>query len=116
MGLLQICEDSMKYIYIAGPYSKSDPVINTSDAIRVGDYLAKRDFIPFIPHLTLFWHLIKPHDVNFWYEYDNAWLRKCDCLLRIPGKSVGADKEVELAESLGIKVYYTVTDLLREQK
>ncbi|GAG05287.1 unnamed protein product, partial [marine sediment metagenome] len=35
------------------------------------------------------------------------WLEVCDCVLRLPGESAGADLEVERAKELGIPVYLT---------
>ena len=90
-------------IYIAGPYS-SDPEKNTLNAIKVGEEVAKAGHIPYIPHLTHFWDKEYPHPVEFWYEYDLNWLRCCDRVIRIPGESTGADREVELANELGIPV------------
>jgi hypothetical protein len=102
----------MKYIYIAGPYSKGDPVINTGEAIKAGNLLAGIGYIPFIPHLTLFWHLIYPQEIEFWYEYDMAWLKKCDGLLRLPGESQGADREVATARIFGMPIYYSIQEVI----
>ena len=96
----------MKYIYVAGPYSGGDPVINTRKAIEAGEQLRALGFVPFIPHLTHLWHLISPHDIDYWYEYDNEWIQKCDALLRLPGVSKGADAEVALALELDIPVFH----------
>ena len=101
----------MKYIYIAGPYSNGDTVLNVRLAIQSAERLVARGFVPFIPHLTMFWHLLLPHDIGYWYEYDLAWLDKCDCLLRLPGSSKGADKEVEVAKKKGLPIYYDVLDV-----
>lgn len=103
---------NMKYIYIAGPYSKGDPVVNTRKAIQVGNYLAEHGYVPFIPHLTLFWHFLIPQDIEFWYEYDLAWMAKCDCLLRLPGESTGADNEVFRMKVWGMPVYYSVEEAI----
>lgn len=102
----------MKYIYIAAPYSKCDPVTNTRDVIIVADDLMLFGYIPFVPHITLFWHFLNPHDINYWYKYDIAWLEKCDCLLRLPGESPGADNEVRIAKELGMPVYYSVDEAI----
>ena len=102
----------MRYVYIAGPYTRGDPVTNTGDAIRMADILVSVGYIPFIPHLSLLWHLLRPHALDFWYEYDLAWLDKCDCLLRLSGESPGADKEVEYAITKQIPVYYSVDELI----
>lgn len=100
----------MKYIYIAGPYTNPDPVINTRLAIEAGETIACSGYYPYIPHLTLFWHLIYPHEINFWYKHDLAWLEKCDAIIRLPGSSSGADKEVEYAKLLDIPVFYGLDD------
>jgi len=100
-----------KLIYIAGPYTHPDPVQNTHCACKIADELIFDGFIPYIPHLTLLWHLITPRNAQFWYDYDDRLLERCDALLRIPGDSVGADKEVLWAEELGIPVFYSIGEL-----
>jgi hypothetical protein len=100
----------MEYIYVAGPYSNGDPVLNTRKAIEAGDLLLELGFVPFIPHLTHLWHLVSPHEIDYWYDYDNKWIGKCDGLLRLPGHSYGADAEVELALHLGLPVFHIVIE------
>lgn len=100
-----------KYVYVAGPYS-SDPVLGTRAAIEAADWLAQRGFVPFIPHLTHFWHFLIPHPYEFWLEQDLEWLKKCDALLRLPGESSGADREVTMARTWHIPVFFDVADLL----
>lgn len=96
-------------VYIAAPYS-SNPVEGTRRALYIGDRLLSHGFIPFIPHLSLFWDLIYPHPVEHWYEYDLEWLRQCHELIRLPGESKGADREVIQALSMGLKVWEGETD------
>lgn len=103
----------MKRIYIAGPYTKSDPAINVHRAIGAGDELAKAGALVFIPHLTHFWHLIYPHCWQFWMDHDMGWLRVCDAVLRLPGESTGADLEVLEAHRLGLPVMCSVDEVLR---
>ena len=98
-------------VYVAGPYSSPDPAVNTRNAILVGDDLLSRGFTPFVPHLTHFWHMLCPRQYEQWLALDNEWVAVCDMLLRMPGASSGADKEVELAKSLGIPVYHSVEEL-----
>ena len=102
-------------VYIAGPYTATDPVINTRHAVLAAEYLMEHDarVVPFVPHLSLAWHLISPHSVEWWYAYDLAWLRVCDIVLRLPGASTGADLEVAEAKKLGIPVFTDVAELLR---
>jgi hypothetical protein len=99
------------YIYIASPYSGGDVIINVRETVLAAEKLVKAGFIPYIPHLTAFWHLIAPHEYQFWLDYDLSWLAKCDALLRLPGESNGADKEVEWANSVGIPVYYSIAEI-----
>jgi nucleoside 2-deoxyribosyltransferase len=103
----------MKYVYIAGPYTHPDPVENTHNVIEVANKISLWGFIPFVPHLNLLWHAVTPHPPEFWYKWDIEWLKKCDCLLRLPGRSSGADNEVAVAKEMGIPIFYEVLDLLR---
>ena len=104
----------LKYVYIAGPYTNPDPVKNTHRVIVMANWLREFGFVPFVPHLTLFWHFILPHEIDYWYSYDIEWLKKCDCILRLSGESSGADKEVEIAKELGIPIFYDPQELIWE--
>jgi hypothetical protein len=98
-------------VYVAGPYTKGDVAVNIRTAIVTADQLVNLGFVPFVPHLTHFWHLVKPRPYEFWCDYDNQFLPCCDAVLRIPGESTGADKEVEYATKLGIPVFYSIQAL-----
>jgi hypothetical protein len=101
------------YVYVAGPYSHPDPVENTHNALVVADLLEATEVVTaYVPHTSLLWHLVFPHDVDFWYDYDIAWLDRCDALLRMPGESTGADDEVTYAHTQEIPVFYSVNALL----
>jgi hypothetical protein len=78
-------------VYITGPYSKGDVVINVRNAIRIADLLLAIGHHPFVPHLTHLWYLISPKPYEDWLAIDLVWLRQCECVLRIPGESSGAD-------------------------
>lgn len=99
------------YIYIAGPYSGGDPVINVQRAIAAAEEVLHYNHVPFVPHLSHLWHLVKPHPYDFWIAMDLAWLMKCDAVLRIPGESPGADEEVKLARALSKPVYYSINEI-----
>jgi hypothetical protein len=103
-------------VYVAGPYSGGDTAVNVRTAIIAANQLRDRRFAPFVPHLTHFWHLVCPRDYEDWLDLDNQFLPCCDCVLRLPGESSGADKEVELARSLGLPVYKSICDLLHEEE
>lgn len=98
-------------VYIAGPYSHGDTETNVRAAILVADALAARGHVPYVPHLSHYWHLIAPHDHAFWMRQDREWLILCDGVLRIDGWSDGADEEVTLAKSIGKAIWYDVTGI-----
>ena len=105
----------MKTVYIASPYTIGDVVLNVRKSIEAADILLKCGFIPFVPLLTHFWHFISPKPADIWYWYDNEWVKKCDFLLRLEGESIGADKEVLLAEENNIPVFYSIQDLFDKE-
>ncbi len=78
-------------------------MIGIADALADGGLVA-----PLVPHLTMLWHTVTPRDLDFWYEYDLALLRRCDALLRVEGRSTGADGEVVYAEELGTPVLHSL--------
>jgi len=100
-------------IYIAGPYTKGDVAVNVKEAIHAGDYVARLGHTVFIPHLTHFWHMLIPHEYDFWMAQDEAWLLECDAVLRLKGESKGADQEVKIAEAHDKPIYYSVFEVPR---
>lgn len=101
-------------VYIAGPYTRGDPVVNVRSAIDAADALAVAGLAPFCPHLNMVWHLAHPHSPDFWYAVDLRVLRSCALVLRLPGDSSGADEEVAEARRLGLPVFFgTAEDFLR---
>ena len=92
-------------LYIAGPYSGGDVVMNVRTAIQMADVARRRGWLPFCPHLFHLWHIVEPHQWAYWTEMDMEWLELADALYRIRGESPGADAEVERAKERGIPVY-----------
>jgi len=64
--------------------------------------------------MSHFWHMLIPHEYQFWTALDMEWVRRCDAVLRLPGDSRGADAEVKLAKECGIPVFYSINELLIE--
>ena len=99
-------------VYIASAYTKGDVAVNVHNVIKVADLLVEMGHTPFIPHLTHFWHLVSPKEVEFWYGYDNSFLDHwAEAVLRLPNESKGADNEVSRATKLGIPIYYSLEEL-----
>ncbi len=96
-------------LYVAGPYTKPDPIENVHKTLRVASDLLDTGYvIPVVPHLTLVWHLVTPRPYEQWLEYDLALLARCDALLRIPGESSGADGEEAWARDHDMPVFYFI--------
>ena len=93
-------------VYIAGPYSHPDPLVNTRRMIKIADALFRLHVTPLVPHLTLLWQLVRVRPYQFWLEYDLQLLSRADVVLRVPGRSEGADAEVAHARQLGIPVLH----------
>ena len=110
----------MKLVYIAGKYSDDTPIkiiLNVLAAIVAGEQIANAGYAVFIPHLNHFWEKIFSHPYDFWMQQDEALLDKCDALVRLPGKSSGADAEVHRALTvLNIPVFYSVEEFLENEK
>lgn len=90
-------------LYVAGPYTRDDPVENTHRAIKTASAIYRlTPWVPVVPHLSLLWHLVDPQPIEFWYEYDLHLLDGCSAIVRLPGPSAGADAEVAHARFIRI--------------
>lgn len=47
-------------VYVAGPYTKPDPRINTHNAIKAAAELMDAGYAPYVPHLNHLWHTVAP--------------------------------------------------------
>ncbi|NET30679.1 MAG: DUF1937 family protein [Cyanothece sp. SIO1E1] len=112
-------------VYVAGAYS-DDNVLgvlkNIGRGQRFSAQLFRRGYAPFCP-----WHdksyvidgYMDDFSVQQFYDYSMTWLKCCDCLLTVPNipglknweQSKGTLKEIEVAESLNIPVFYTIEDM-----
>lgn len=98
------------HIYVAGPMGKPEMLAeNCRRAIELGDEVFKLGAVPHIPHLTVAWHAVRPHEYEEWLDLDFAVIARCDAVYRIPGESPGANREVVFAEQHQIPV---LVDLL----
>lgn len=98
------------YVYIAGPLT-SDHIAGARQAILAAGRLLRAGYVPVVPHLSILWQLLEPVGYEDWLSYDFALLARCDVLLRLPGESPGADREIEEARRLGLHVIEREADL-----
>jgi len=98
-------------VYIASPYTLGDAAENVRAQIDAVDELMNMGFMPFAPLYSHFQHMVHPRPYQDWIDIDLEWVEVCDCLLRLPGESSGADDEVEFAELSHIPVYYSFEEL-----
>jgi nucleoside 2-deoxyribosyltransferase len=94
-----------RFIYLAGPMTKPDLITNARLAIEAGDRLINAGFVPYLPQTGLLWELHRPRSYESWMRLDFAWVERCDALVRLPGESPGADREVEHARRIGKPVW-----------
>lgn len=93
-------------VYIASPYTNGDVAVNVRRSFLAADELLTLGYLPFAPLYSHFWHFLSPKPYETWTTLDNEWVRRCDCVLRLAGKSMGADAETELAIKLNIPVFF----------
>ncbi|MHA1280806.1 MAG: hypothetical protein ACTSQ8_26965 [Candidatus Helarchaeota archaeon] len=110
-------------IYVAGPYSpKSDNkhtciqevAHNVDRAVRIGLILISKGHYPFIPHLTHYIHtnpFCKTDLGSWYYEYDLTFLYHWAEALYYIAPSKGADRELEIAKKLGLKIFYSLDEV-----
>lgn len=101
----------MKMVYIASPYTKGDVAVNVRQSFEAANRLVEMGFLPYPPLYSHFWHMISPHPYEYWLHLDFEWILRCDYLLRLPGKSAGADKEEWFALQHKIPVFYSLEEL-----
>lgn len=101
-------------VYIASPYSVGDVARNVGHSFDVANELMFHGFVPYAPLWVHFMHMYYPHPDEVWMTFDLEWLRACDCVLRIPGESKGADREVEIARAEDIPVFYSMNELRKK--
>ena len=98
-------------VYIASPYTQGDTAENVKRQLDAFAVLMDLGYAPFAPLIFHFQHITHPRPYDQWMALDMEWVKACDCILRLGGESPGADKEVALAEKLGMKVYYSLEEM-----
>jgi hypothetical protein len=109
-------------IYIASPYTKGDPAINTHFQCQVFDRLLTDGLVwPVAPLWSHFQHALFPRRYQDWVAYDFAMIQRYDACLRLNSEypelgysestSSGADREVAEFQRLGKPVFYSIEEL-----
>ena len=94
----------MKLVYISSPYTLGDIGANVAVQIEASHKIMDAGHCPITPLLSHYLHVYRQRPYQDWMAIDLAMIPKADVVLRLPGKSSGADQEVALARSLGIPV------------
>ena len=91
-------------IYVAGPMAL-DPLGCVRNVTPVFDELLKAGFTPFLPQLFMVMEIVQPCDYEAMLAYDFEVIKRSDVLLRLPGESKGADREVAFAHTHATPVF-----------
>src|SRR5262245_16546995 len=95
-----------KRVYVAGPMTLRNLDANLRRRVEAGIELIKAGYAPLVPHLT---HYMRPaggdFDLETWLEVDLPWVEVADRLVRLSGRSPGADRETALANRLNIPTF-----------
>jgi len=103
-------------VYIAGPYSGGDVEDNVRAAMHAAHAVMDLGVVPFVPHLCHFLHGLRERGYEEWMNFDFVWLDRTDALLRIPGVSPGAEREVLRMLKLGRPIFHSIEALAKYLK
>lgn len=102
-------------VYVAGPYRLGHRAANVRTAIAAGDAPLRRGHWPYVPHLHHAWDALHPHVERTWLELDLRWFEVSNAVLRLPGRSDGADRDGANAARPGIPVFTSIDALVRRR-
>lgn len=95
--------------YIAGPITHGNTIENIHRAVMVGEFYYLQGYVSYVPHLFYRWEEMYPKPYEDLIHIGMSILSRFkagDELVRLPGYSPGADREVEyvLKELDGVDV------------
>lgn len=100
-----------KRIYISGPMSQGDWDRNIAQGIAVfRQLLGLRKYSTICPHLSGLMPGCRDIPNREWYENDLGLVEVMDAVIRLPGPSVGADMECDIAVDRGIVIVGSVEE------
>jgi len=111
-------------VYIASPYTKGDPEINTQFQCKMFDKILREGKAwPVAPLWAHFQDKSFPRPYRDWIDYDNALMDHYDVCVRLPAdvpelhykqsESSGADAEVKFFRDHGKPVFFSLEDLYK---
>lgn len=103
--------DGRTRVYISGPMSLGDRVDNLAVAMKAMRELIGLGYAPMCPQLTFFAEPFVDASHADWVDVDIPWVRSAHAVLRLPGDSRGADREVAAAREANVPVFESVGDL-----
>ena len=108
----------MKKVYIAGKYDGPNVIEvlrNIRNGIAEAAELMGLGFAPYCPFIDFQIGLANdtPIPKKTYQDVSMAFVSACDAMLMLPGweESAGAMREKALAESMGIPIYYSISEL-----
>lgn len=100
-------------VYVAGPMT-ADPFGCVRQSLPAFALLRRLGAVPFCPQWSVIAEIAEARPYEEWLAYDFDVIRNAAALLRLPGESAGADREVALAHELGIPVFHGSDPALEE--
>lgn len=103
-----------KLIYVASPYTaetEEERLNNVHRQIHAGEQISRMGADAYLPLLSHYWDAMYPHSWKFWIDMCKNMVPRCDGLIRLSGKSDGAEIEKDLALGMSIPVFYAFEEL-----
>lgn len=97
-------------VYVAGPVT-GDPWGCVRRATRMAHQLDQLGFDAYLAQVSVLHEIVDPQPYERWISLGFNMLARCDGLIRLPGDSPGADREVNHALELGLPVLSHHDDL-----
>ena len=95
-------------VYVAGPIT-GDPFGCVRQSAEAFGTLRALGCVPFCPQWSVIAEMVQHYSYEEWMAYDFDVIARADALVRLPGDSPGADREVVHADDLGIPIFWITT-------
>lgn len=105
-------------VFISGPLTGKDSSVdqNVRTAMAVADVLMELGYPVILPHICQFWAMstdtAAARKYEAWMELCLTWVARSDIILRLSGRSEGADMEELFGAKIGIKTIHSILELL----